>query len=296
MSTYNGSEYVREQINSILNQKEIDVYLIIRDDGSTDDTLEIIKCFQSSCPNIIRIIKGENVGIHKSFAELMAQNITNTDFVAFSDQDDVWDSDKLITAISQMIKEKSDFYSSASRLVDTKLNYLGGTTANKKLQDHYMNSVSSLLSPGTQGCTIVVTNDFFCFLKAKGIPDYYGHDTWITVVAYYLKKCIYDDIPHMSYRQHNKSWTGNRKDKFRQLRREFHFFIQGMNRYRVLAQDLLNKYELELSDVDRIVISLMSKEKKSFSERLKLITIRHFGKYGLIQNMFFKMFILTGKI
>lgn len=296
MSTYNGSEYVREQINSILNQKEVDVNLIIRDDGSTDDTLEIIRSFQSNYPNNIKTIKGDNIGIHKSFAELMAHNITNTDFVAFSDQDDVWDSDKLISAISQMIKEKSDFYSSASRLVDTKLNYLGETTANKKLQDHYMNTVSSLLSPGTQGCTIVVTYDFFDFLKAKGIPDYYGHDTWITVVAYYLNKCIYDDKPHMSYRQHNKSWTGNRKDKIRQLRREFHFFIQGMNRYRVLAQDLLNKFELELSDDDRTVISLMSKEKKSFSVRLRLITMRHFGKYGFMQNLFFKMYILTGKI
>lgn len=296
MSTYNGERYVGEQIDSIINQDEVDVYLLIRDDGSSDNTISVLKEKVCKNPNQILLIEGANVGIHQSFADLMNSNMGDAEFVAFADQDDVWDSNKLSTAITQLLLNKADFYSSASRLVDSNMNDLHATTSNSKLHNYYINSVSSVLSPGSQGCTIVVTRSFFDSLREHGIPSYYGHDTWITVVAYYLNKSIYDADAHMSYRQHNQSWTGNRKNKFAQQRREFKFFIKGMKRYSMLSNDLLTKYNKEFEGEKRRVLELLSKPHKSMNDRINLILTKDFGKYGFVQNCIFKLFVLLGKV
>lgn len=62
MSTYNGEEYLREQIDSILLQKGVEVHLLVRDDGSEDNTVNILREYES-----IEVIKGENVGVCRSF-------------------------------------------------------------------------------------------------------------------------------------------------------------------------------------------------------------------------------------
>ena len=68
MSTYNGEQFVNEQIESILNQIEVDIHIIIRDDGSVDNTVNIIKAFND--PRIT-LVEGKNIGWKKSFSELL---------------------------------------------------------------------------------------------------------------------------------------------------------------------------------------------------------------------------------
>lgn len=101
MSTYNGAKYIREQIDSILNQKDVNVELLIRDDGSSDNTAEICKEYQKKNTNI-RFYQGENIGVGKSFMELL-KKAPEADYYSFSDQDDVWLEDKLSRAV-KMIK------------------------------------------------------------------------------------------------------------------------------------------------------------------------------------------------
>ena len=70
MSTYNGELYIKEQINSILQQKNVKVDLFIRDDGSKDKTLEILESYAKKWNNI-HIVKGKNLGVGNSFMELL---------------------------------------------------------------------------------------------------------------------------------------------------------------------------------------------------------------------------------
>ena len=97
MSTYNGERYLREQIDSILQQIDVEIELIIRDDGSNDGTVQIIEEYASKYP-CISYYCGDNVGVGKSFMELL-KNAPTADYYAFSDQDDVWLKDKLIRAV-----------------------------------------------------------------------------------------------------------------------------------------------------------------------------------------------------
>ena len=69
MSTYNGQKYIREQIDCILSQKDVDVQLFIRDDGSSDDTVSIVKEYTEKYPNV-HFYQGENLGVGSSFMDL----------------------------------------------------------------------------------------------------------------------------------------------------------------------------------------------------------------------------------
>ena len=101
MSTYNGELYIKEQINSILEQKNVKVELFVRDDGSKDKTLGILETYGEKWNNI-HFIKGENLGVGNSFMELLYSIGCEYEYYAFADQDDVWLPDKLNQGIAKI--------------------------------------------------------------------------------------------------------------------------------------------------------------------------------------------------
>ena len=118
LSTYNGEKYLKEQLDSVLNQKDITLNFLVRDDGSTDSTIDILKQYEKE--GKIKLIVGKNIGYKKSFYEL-AKLAPLSDYYAFCDQDDVWDDDKLITAVNMLERENNSIpllYFSALRVVN----------------------------------------------------------------------------------------------------------------------------------------------------------------------------------
>ena len=95
MSTYNGEKYVEEQINSITeNQIEnVEVSLLVRDDGSRDRTLEVLNVLKAKEPIQIEVMQGKNLGVTRSFLQLI-KNAPEADLYFFADQDDRWIKDK----------------------------------------------------------------------------------------------------------------------------------------------------------------------------------------------------------
>ena len=100
MSTYNGEKYIREQIDSILHQKDVKVDIVVRDDGSKDNTQNILKNYSSKYKNI-KWSQGDNVGPCKSFLELLYSS-GEYEYYAFADQDDYWYPNKLKAATEKM--------------------------------------------------------------------------------------------------------------------------------------------------------------------------------------------------
>lgn len=101
LSTYNGETYLEEQIESILNQKDVNVRLLVRDDGSIDGTADILRMYATTCENVF-YYRGENSGVVASYFRLFETSDSDVDFYALADQDDVWEPDKLITACKQL--------------------------------------------------------------------------------------------------------------------------------------------------------------------------------------------------
>ena len=87
LSSYNGEKYISRQIDSILRQKDVEIHLLIRDDGSTDGTRAIIKEYEKKYPANVEVVFGENMGWKKSFFTLL-RLAGDYDYYAFADQDD----------------------------------------------------------------------------------------------------------------------------------------------------------------------------------------------------------------
>ena len=107
MSTYNGKDYLREQIDSILSQDceekaDVKLKLLIRDDGSKDGTQEILRKYAAKYPDQVNWYQGENIGVIKSFFDLIEKSDEKADYYAFSDQDDYWHKEKLRAGIEKI--------------------------------------------------------------------------------------------------------------------------------------------------------------------------------------------------
>ena len=150
MSTYNGEKYIEEQIQSIFNQKECNVSLLVRDDGSTDKTIEIVK--ELSLKYNIKLIQGENLRAAKSFLEAIKFTDEENDFFAFSDQDDVWLDDKLLNAIKCIEKynDKILLYASNLTAVNEKLEIMQNKILPSEISVDYRDLL--VRSPYLFGC------------------------------------------------------------------------------------------------------------------------------------------------
>lgn len=93
MSTYNGSLYVSQQIDSIINQTYSNLEIILADDASTDNTFQILKSYAAKDKRIIAYQRNANAGYNINFSEACTK--ASGEYIAISDQDDVWELDKI---------------------------------------------------------------------------------------------------------------------------------------------------------------------------------------------------------
>lgn len=210
MSTYNGHKYLLEQLDSLLQQKDVIITIVVRDDGSSDNTLELLFNFKNEHHHINMVIfQGENRGVTKSFEILCkeALKLPPTDYYAFCDQDDVWDSDKLITAINKLdlyAQNEPNLYFSNLRMVNEDLTFMRNLFEPGEVK---IGSPMALIQVFTYGCT--------CVFNRKGLEDFCAipsnemfHDHWIFELCTYLGNVYYDETPHISYRQHGTNESG----------------------------------------------------------------------------------------
>lgn len=217
MCTYNGEKYLQEQINSIFAQKDVDVELLIADDKSTDNTVDIIKKAIESGQNIKLIENPDNKGYAKNFLDLIVSvKDTDYDYYALSDQDDYWLENKLISAINKIEDYESThemkngtLYFSNSIITDENLNPIKNN--NKALKNKKISKYNFLICNYAQGCTMVLTRElmrYFCsqYNCATTIPGY--HDWFIALLASVGADFVCDANSYMLYRQHGKNVIG----------------------------------------------------------------------------------------
>lgn len=204
IATYNGERFLQEQLDSLYSQQDVEVDVLVRDDGSKDSTQDILE--KNSKNHNLTWYQGEHKNVQKGFFELMKKGgELNYNFYAFCDQDDVWDKNKLKIALNSI----SDFkipalYYAGQRLVDEKLNFIENHELNKK-----RNLKTRFVLSDFAGCTGVFNRELLEEV-IKFEPGYMlMHDTWILRVCLALGgQVIVDPEPRMSYRQHSRNTLG----------------------------------------------------------------------------------------
>ena len=215
MATYNGEKYLSEQIDSIIFQTYKNWNLLIRDDGSSDSTFEILKEYEKK-DSRIKIISDEkgNLGIVKNFEELL--KISDSDLIMFSDQDDVWVENKLELYLSKIKNFRNEgflIHSDAVLFSETKEKILKNTFISGKIKKMGLKNI--FFNYFVQGATILISKEIKKFILPFS-EEVYLHDRYIHIISELFFKRIFIKEPLIYYRQHSNNQIGA-KSTFKSL-------------------------------------------------------------------------------
>lgn len=217
LSTYNGEKYVEELLESLYKQTYKDINLLIRDDGSTDKTLDVIKRYKDTHPLFsIHILTDDlgNIGSTRSFEVLMRHS--QADYFMFCDQDDVW----LPQKVEITLKRMNDLESSLKKntpcvvftdlyVVDEKLNIIYDSFFKTiHISCDVVNDLYKALAVSiSPGCTMLMNRWILDYVLP--IPKSVIHDFWVIVLTVKYGKVSCLNVPTIMYRQHGDNSIGS---------------------------------------------------------------------------------------
>lgn len=290
MSSYNGEKFIKKQIDSILNQQNVEVSLLIRDDGSKDGTIEILRDYENR--GLIKVIYGKNIGPTASFLKLIDE-CDNADYYSFSDQDDVWLEDKLSTAVKILeensVNKRPLLYCSALQRVDADLTY----EKIQKFKRLRLNIYSMLVRERLAGCTFVFNNCLKNILNESGKINYnYPHDSWTVLVCYACGgEILFDSHPHILFRRYGTNVSVDGGNIVKRIKHEFRYFRKYKNQ-RYQTVNILMKYR-ENYIVEKELFYKIIHYKDNWKNTINLAFDKRFDCGILICNIINRVVILA---
>lgn len=306
MSTYNGERFLQEQLDSILKQENVDVSLLVRDDGSKDNTCKILSDYASKYQNI-EWKDGENVGFVRSFSALVKMASTydsDADFFAFADQDDIWIPNKLATAC-EVLATKDDsrpnLFTSNSMQVDAEGREL--EPFHKGPEPKFRRG--NVLVFGTeQGCSMVF-NKKAVEIYSEHEPSLTWHDRWMYHICYFMGSVTYDHRILFYYRRHENNALANHKagslegesNKIVRVYRIL-FTEPPVTNHVEMAQEFYNHFASRLKKEDQKLFQRFIVCRKNWGSKIYMLFSRHFvyPYYDVNEGRLLKWLILAGRI
>ena len=292
LCTYDGARFLREQLDSVARQTRLPYELVVCDDRSSDNTVEIVKAFSSSAPFPVRLyVNEENVGPTKNFEK--AIGLCEGDIIALSDQDDVWHPEKLERSEDVLLQTpRAGAVFADADIVDDNLRPLGyqvwkalGFTQVQRGRFARGRALEILLRRNVvQGATLVFRASFKELILP--IPVGWMHDAWIAFLIAASAELAFVDEPLMKYRQHPRNVTGVAKEGF----------VEVVARRKTQKHAIFGTYSISMSQLMRDYQHLWMRamicirapfhffKRKYFIGRLGPRCLRHFGNGCLLYS------------
>jgi glycosyltransferase involved in cell wall biosynthesis len=296
LASFNGMQFLRDQIQSIADQEKVHVSLFIADDGSTDSSQNLI---QSLTPNgaIKNIVIQEtlpNMGAASIFLSLLNYSVTHSltnenDLFAFSDQDDIWFSDKLIKA-AQAFEIFSDnmpiLYGGRTKLVNTKLRETGYSPLFKKTPSFKNAIVQSLMGGNTMVFNLQAAK--LISIVPKQVEQVSMHDIWAyQIVSGAGGIVIYDEVPFILYRQHANNLLGANSGWASRVKRFIRLMSGGYKRSNHVNLNVLqaNKHLLTIQNQQILEEFLLASNSNLLFTRIKQLRSSGVYRQTFAQNI-----------
>lgn len=298
LSSYNGARYINEQLDSILGQEALQVKILIRDDGSSDETRNTLSNYAKTYDNI-EVVYGENLGVIRSFFTLIDLADGDAPYIAFSDQDDVWLPDKLVRAVNMIQQEeKKDLqvkavYCSRVQLVDENLQPMKSAIRYSHVRTEFGNA---LVENMCTGCTCVVNQNLIQLIKGKQPQFTVMHDFWIYLVGTCFGKVIYDESSRILYRQHGNNELGAASSLFENYKKRVRYFKVHRFQLSRQAEEILNVYGKEMRQEEIELVKDIVDSRSSRKVRRKLIREGKVFRQRKSDDLIFKVLLILGKI
>ena len=232
MCTFNGEQFLQEQLESIASQTHKNWVLWISDDGSSDQTWSILHSVQRAWGSErIILSQGPRQGFARNFLSLACRSDIEAEYFAFSDQDDIWLPDKLSRALSMLEGQPDNqalLYGSRTRMVDANGEDLGIS----KLQPKTLTFSNALVQNVAGGNTMMFNRVLIETIRFAGPQvNIVSHDWWLYLVTTATHgKMIFDQTPYILYRQHKGNVVGSNlgiKPGLKRLRQLFSGRFKG---------------------------------------------------------------------
>ena len=218
LASYNGSKYIKEQLDSILNSTYRDFRVFVCDDCSTDDTRDIVEEYVSAYPGKVFLSRNErNLGSTLSFLTNLKRvsEESPADYYMFCDQDDVWLSDKITLAVKQIRRVEARrgavlpiLSFNDAIIVDENLDFISRSFYRTNRLKVRKNKFSRMLIENKCiGCTTIMNDSLVRLLDETG-PEIRYHDWWMALIASAFGVVRYNKTPVILYRQHCGNQVG----------------------------------------------------------------------------------------
>ena len=293
MAAYNSQNFIKEQLDSILNGEYQDVHIYVRDDGSTDNTVSIVKDYEEKFPGKVELaVNKQNGGLVKNFLTGVME--AGEDYIMFCDHDDVWLPHKVKVTLEAMQNAEKKYGNmpiavfTDAAIVDGQLNSLGASFYERSHFDFGQMELSYMLIENKLlGCTIMINNP----LKEKitVLPEHARvHDWWVALIASAFGKIIFVDEKTMLYRQHSSNVIGNRSyfkyitDAVKTLKKQKEKLVLTEKQ----AEDFYKIYKSQLNAKQKkIVLDFAHIGRYPFVVRKRLVIKNKYLKSGWIRNI-----------
>ncbi len=301
MGTFNGERYIKQQLDSIFSQTYKNWVLYVSDDGSTDNTLNIIRDFKDSLPDgKIILLNGPGKGFSANFLNLLRNNSINSPYYAFSDQDDIWLDKKLEVSLKHVSRleslgNKQVLYGGRTTLINNQLEILGFSPLFKKnfsfnnaliqsfsggntmFFNHALKELIERLPPEIN----IVSHDWFLYILCSGVGG----------------KIYYDPISFTHYRQHDGNLVGSNNgliSKYKRLRR---LFDGDFKKWTDLNDVALAFYEQNLTLCNQKVLHDFRKcGSPGLTLRLRSFVKAKLYRQNIIETLIFMLMSMLNKL
>lgn len=303
LATYNASEYLTAQINSILLQETSSNWtLLIRDDHSNNLTINIIQNYQIKSDKI-HLINNENKNLGTSLNFSCLLENSKSDYLMFCDQDDIWLPNKIEITLNKMLEMEKEYGKQTPilihtdlKVVDNNLNLISPSFRNyQNLDPNPQNLLPRLLVQNfVTGCTMMINKplkDLIIPIPTQAIM----HDWWIALTAANFGKIAYISEPTVLYRQHQQNAVGarawginyifSRAKNIEKIKTDIQKTILQAKRFREIYQNKLSKEQLE------IINTYIDLPNKPLLLRKYLMIKNGYYQLGKLKNLGFLIFI-----
>lgn len=294
MSSYNGALFIERQIKSIYNQKDVSINCFIRDDGSSDNTLQILTELQKKYANLSFIV-GDNVGWEKSF--LIALSLApQADYYAFADQDDVWFDNKIINGLNQLAQYPDNevvMFHCNKISVNRDLTPLSHQI---KRLSRPINRQNAVVQEYAQGCSIIFNNAAKNLLTKRLPIEKIAHDFWVGLVCFMFGHVIYDCNPYFYHINYGNNASGE-GHLLKSWQKRWRMFWGTKNVYYLPSSDLLSDAYVDLlTDEDKIFLQQTLDYKTNIRSKLNLLFSLKFRRASLLGTLSLKCAILFNRL
>ena len=290
MAVYNGENYIKEQLNSIIRQTVKDWHLYICDDCSSDNTVDIVLDYVNKYPDKITLVQNsENMGHKAVFFKLL--RMSKGDYVFTFDQDDVWKKDKIAVTLKGFQNEDTKtpvLVHTDLTIVNQKLEITSPSMIKSQHIDVRKNKPNDMLVQNiVTGCTMAMNRALVDILhEPKKVPV---HDWWIATVASFMGKIKFVNKSTMYYRQHSENSVGAKimsidyiVERMRKGKYNKDMLSLGYN----LASEILACYGTELKGEERQMLKAYSKmSEKNKIEKIKTVAKFKLWKSGIVRKI-----------